>query len=216
MPNNPVHRSPVSAKHSFDDRSGRYRNNKTGKFVPQKTIARALDYQIKKSAASMQSVTRNLMDKKIGVAEWRGQMVKHIKTIHIAQYAAGQGGWGRMTQADYGRIGGILKKQYSYLNGFANDLQANPPDGRALVRAGLYASAANATYAASQKMERHEAGMSKERRVLDNGAENCTDCIEWAERGWVPIFSSPPIGSSKCKVNCRCTMEFSDEDDPPD
>lgn len=58
----------------------------------------------------------------------------------------------------------------------------------------------------------HRENMKKvamvERRVL-GAAEHCVDCIRYAEMGWQPIGTLPPIGQqSACMVNCKCHFEY--------
>jgi hypothetical protein len=44
-------------------------------------------------------------------------------------------------------------------------------------------------------------------------AEHCIPCVEWADKGWMPISEMPPIGAFKfedggCYYNCRCWIEY--------
>lgn len=207
-------RSSLTPAYSFDNKSGRYRDNANGRFLSSRNVVSALETQIDASRSAMAQVTESLRNNRISLSDWRSEMVNHIKTIHVAQYAAGQGGWAQMTASDYGRIGNVLKEQYRYLNGFTHDLQEQMfskggIDRRADARAGLYAEAGHATFEASRRLERFEAGMGYERRVLGS-AEHCSDCVEYADRGWQPLHTLPAIGDSQCHSNCRCTFEYAE------
>lgn len=46
-----------------------------------------------------------------------------------------------------------------------------------------------------------------ERLVLGE-AEHCRECLEDAEKGFVPIGMLRPIGSRLCRTNCYCHMEY--------
>lgn len=131
------------------------------------------------------------------------------KSSHIASYAAGKGGVKQLTQADYGRLGSTLKKQYAYLDRFSADLTAGevPLDGRFLQRVMLYVKDARRSFFQADAQAHIDAGYSAERNHLAT-ADHCEGCVEATAMGWVPIGTLVPPGGRDCLGNCLCTIEY--------
>lgn len=213
MPN-PIRSNPLSPQFRYDTRSGRYVDAGSGRFVKRAVVLNVVEGQIAKSRGAMEQLSRQLQAEQIDLVAWRVGMIQNIKTLHMAQYALGHGGWAKLTQADYGRMGSVLKRQYTFLNNFVTDMQAKYPsakalDGRFITRAGMYANAGRATYEKSRQMEAYGRGMRYEKRLLEPSAQHCAGCLKEAARGWQPIFTLASIGSVECKQGCKCTKIFS-------
>jgi hypothetical protein len=157
----------------------------------------------------------------ISLAEWQLAMEQEIKIIHTASAASARGGWAQMTQADWGWVGQRVRAQYAYLDRFTRQIAGGQQrlDGRALMRARMYAQAARATF---QEMRRRYARIYKdgvtEERVLKPNAEHCEGgdnrpgCVELAALGRQPIGTLPPIGAAQCLTFCLCTFRIYDAD----
>ena len=63
-----------------------------------------------------------LADDLVDVRLWQTSMRSEIKQAYIDQYLAGKGGIERMTQADWGSIGGMTAEQYRHLDKFADEV----------------------------------------------------------------------------------------------
>ena len=177
--------------------------------------------QISVSESNINLVTQKLQAGQINLAEWQLAMEREIKTIHVASSASARGGWAQMTQADWGWTGQRIREQYEYLRRFAGQIASGkqPLNGRALVRAEMYAQAGRSTF---QEMRRRYTRIYKngatEQRVLEPNAEHCEEtenrpgCVELAEMGRQPIGTLPPIGDATCLTFCRCFFRFFDAD----
>lgn len=205
-------RSRLAPQFSWDDASQRYRNRATGRFVPNATIRNALDGYLANGAAEAQRLTDALRQGFLSREEWTRGMMRNVKNNHLAATALANGGWGKLTPADYGRLGSRVKEQYRYLRRFAQEIETEQQalDGRAVVRARMYAGAARAAYQEERRRRHREQGKTQERRIR-TASESCADCIEYEQRGWAPIGTLPEIGRSKCLTNCKCYFEFRDE-----
>lgn len=203
---------PTLVQLDYNPRTGRYHNAHTKQFVKKQFVMDALQRQLDQSKEAVKQAGKELRAGTIDTTQWRDRMVDELRTSHTIQYVVGKGGWAGMNDADYGRIGSILKKQYKILNNFVSHMQetyASPQnlDGRFDVRAGMYVQTAGQTYDVARRIEQQEAGKREERRIL-HPAEHCEDCIEAAERDWQPIGTLPAIGDSACHSGCKCEFQY--------
>lgn len=198
-----------ASRYEYSKSLGKYRDTRTGRFVPQSRITSLLRRQTTVTQNLMRADSLRLAGGDMSVSEWRDAMREHLRVIHSAQAATAQGGFDRMTQAEWGRVGGKLRYQYERLENLAGEIESGkqPLDGRFTQRVEMYAQSGHATFAETQRAVERERGMTQERRVLGI-AEHCDDCIEYAARGWQLIGTLPRIGDSVCKTRCQCEFEY--------
>jgi hypothetical protein len=132
--------SRMDAEWSYDQRSGRYRDEK-GRFLSKASVGKLVDGRIDKLETQLKRFTRMLGDGSITLDQWQGSVREAIKAAHIQAATIGYGGRSEMGSAEYGRIGQRLRAEYTYLQGFVRDLL----DGRvsapmAVARIGLVCS----------------------------------------------------------------------------
>jgi len=189
-----------------------------GRFVSRQVVNAALEQTIEASQSEMNILASRLQGGTLSVEEWWRAMNEQIKTLHTAEAALARGGWAQMTPSDWGWTGSQIKKQYAYLDRFAEQVASGqqPLNGVFLRRVKLYAQAGRATYAEMQRRYmRIYKGAAEERRVLGE-AEHCQTigdlegCVELADKGWQPIGSLPALGETPCIVNCQCRFSFRD------
>jgi hypothetical protein len=133
----------------------RYRDVDTGRFISRTEI---LSYasQIASSTSAVSDAYANLVGQQtISPTDWLALFRQEIKDEHIRQYILGRGGRGSMTPADWGSIGGMLREQYSYLDGFADEIAAGTlSEAQISARSRMYINSAreafNRAYARSQ------------------------------------------------------------------
>ena len=162
------------------------------------------------SGTRMNTLTQQLVDQRMSLAEWQAGMMEQIKISHSAAAAASRGGWAQMSQADWGAVGRMIREQYGYLRNFAHQVASGEQllNGTALVRADLYAGAARGTFEEMRRRyERLMNGAEEEARVLGE-ADHCNDCLEFAALGWQPVGTLPAIGESVCITRCHCTFIY--------
>jgi len=199
----------MDAEWSYDRKVGRYRNEK-GQFLSKKAVGAIVDGRISKLEQQLKSFTEKLVNSSITLEQWQGSVREAIKIAHIQVATIGYGGKAEMGRSEYGRIGQRLRSEYTYLQGFARDLI----DGRisapmAMARIGLYAQSARGSYWQGTEMKEQQRGFSMMRRVLDDQAVHCQDCIGYAARGMVPIGSVPMPGvRCACGARCKCTVKY--------
>ena len=201
--------NPLTPQYLWNERAGQYTNRKTGRFVSRQVIRDQLDNVIDASSQVMRAVSQQLRDGDISLAEWQTQMMQQIKTTHLAGGAMQRGGWQQMTQADFGRVGQIVRREYDFLRIFAEQISSGEQklDGTLARRAGLYGQQGRPTYLAFWDSTAAQRGFDEERSVLQP-AEHCTECISEDAKGFQPIGQMIPIGSRICRSNDRCVKEF--------
>ena len=211
--------NPLSS-HNFgwDAASGRYYDLATHRFVSSGVVHRAIEEAILASQNSMAAVTQSLVSGSIGLPQWQLAMEAEIKLIHTASAALARGGWGQMTQSDWGWVGQRVKTQYQYLRNFANQIAdgSQSLNGKAVFRARMYAQASRNIYEEMRRrFMRLYKGAVSERRILDPVADHCEPgdrpgCVELAAKGVQPIGTLPEIGDAQCLTMCRCKFMFYD------
>lgn len=194
--------------YSFDDRIGRYRSGQTGRFVARDRILDLLDAQTTGAEQRMRALVTSAHGGELSPSVFAEQMRTELRRLHLQQSALGAGGFDRLTQRDYGRVGGILRGEYQHLEQFVRQIQAGEVTlPEALARANRYIGQARRQfYHAEADRRQPEGGMVLiEKRVLDPGARHCRDCPGYADRGWEIAGSLPVPGEAcECGGHCRC------------
>lgn len=199
-----------NSAYTFDERSGRYRSVATGRYVSGREIRAALDSVIDAAAAEMRTVARQLQAGEIGLQEWQLIMERNVKSLHINSTALARGGYAQLSQSDYGRIGGYLKREYRYLANFAEQIASGKQrlDGRFLQRVNQYVESARGTYEQEKIREATKRG-AVELRTVRHAADSCDGCLYQESLGWIAIDDSRfvEVGRRTCRRNCKCSVE---------
>lgn len=194
--------------YTWDPETGRYRDTRTGRFVPDAQIRIAIDRAIIKANGQMTSLARQLRKGDITLEEWSEAMRTEIKAQQLAAAMVARGGAAQMTQADFGRVGGQIASQYRYLNNFQSQIAGGLPlDGRFMNRVTLYSEGARTTFEATKRDVEEDAGSEEESNELGS-ADHCNECIALTLIGWVPIGTMPPPGRRECGNKCKCRMKY--------
>lgn len=196
--------------------AGGYRDKRTGRVISQTAARGHLDNYVTSSQSTPTRLYDLLKDGRISIADWHAQMRAHVKDVNLNAAYSAVGGRAQMTQSAYGRVGQIIREQYSFLDNFAAQMASGeiPIDGRVRARSNMYTDKAVSTHEAFVKQRMIFAGFDENRSRLDPAAHHCTgagSCKEQAARGWVKIDSPDPlipIGRRVCLTRDRCTMEY--------
>lgn len=130
-------------------------------------------------------ITQLMVDGDVTVQQWVGDMRDLLKNTYRAMYELAIGGRENMTQADYGRLGGILQEQYRYLDNFAADLAAGKLSPlQAQYRARMYIESATQAF----------------ERALAAGYG-------------IALPQYPGDGGTQCLANCRCHWDIHERED---
>lgn len=174
----------------FSRGAKRYRDVRTGRFLTNATITTLRNGLASSREGTIRGLAQMLGRGDLSIQRWELEMREAIKLTHGAEYVFGRGGFRQMTQADWGRVGSIVKDQYSYLNGFSRDI-AN----------GRYTNAeGNLSVAAVEA-----------RAVMYAGAGVYSFSVgrEVAFPG-LQLPCHPGDGGTPCLANCRCSWRLAE------
>jgi hypothetical protein len=190
--------------------TGRYRDLRTGRFLPPATVRRELDAYLANSGDAVKALAEQLRGGQINLADWQTAMRQQIKMTQLNAQAAAVGGYNNMTPADYGRVGQRVRQQYGFLQEFARQIETGEQrlDGTLARRAELYIKTGRATYYDGVSPAAVEAGATHIRSRL-NPADHCEECV-FFDGKWFALGSElwVPTGLRECRGNCRCSEEY--------
>lgn len=201
--------TPALSQYGYNPKSRRYINLKTGRFVPANDVRSAVDAVIEVEVVKAQTIGQQLIDGKITLADWQGQMTSNLKTLHVAMGVVANGGFQNTSSADFGFIGSLIKKQYSFLRDFAKQIETGKQllNGSLLARSALYVQAGRETYENVVGRAAGNGGATQEKSILGI-ADHCEQCVSEAAKGWVEIGTLIPVGQRLCKSNCHCSLQY--------
>lgn len=196
---------------TWDRSASRYRSSATGRYVARSNIVDLLGTHISGGENRIQALTSAFYAGSLAPATYAEQMRTQLRRLHLQNAALGAGGWDRLGQADYGRIGQRLRDDYGRINRLIIDVQ----DGKislaqALNRANGYVGNSRIAFWETERTVQSTPEPGKviiERRLL-RAHKNCRDCLNYAAAGWQPIGVLPvPAVACACGTNCKCRME---------
>jgi hypothetical protein len=196
---------------------GRYRtidaDGKLGKLVARDDITGLVRDLSNKSAERFGQLAQDAVNGLITPADFQAVMQEELRNLYNASSALGAGGWDRLGSVEWGRNGQILRGEYQYLAGFAQDIaDGKLTEAQAIARASLYSGKAYSRFWAEDKIVQQEGGKQFE-TWMDTGLPGeCEDCANLAGQGTVPIGTLgtvPGAGETACGGHCRCEIEYS-------
>ena len=215
MPNVPnIQPDPLLPEYRWNAAAGRYIAT-SGRFVPQQTIRLELDKVMDNITEQMVSLSQQFRAGTIDGRSFQVESMRLIKQTHLAAGAMEKGGWANMTQADFGRVGQIVRQEYAYFNNLISQIENGTQrlDGTLDNRIRLYGQAGRGTYHKFEREDRVVQGYDQVKRVR-NARDSCRasktrpGCVEEAARGFVLLAELVMIGQTTCLSNCRCDLVY--------
>lgn len=204
-----------AASFAWNEAAGRYVDGR-GRFVSRADVRRSLDVAVQGLKAELAATGEAFRAGALTLDAWLVETRELVKDVNLFSAALARGGWGQMTQADYGRVGRAVRDQYTYLDRFAADVAAGYPlDGRFVARLKLYGTSGRVLMHEIEGDEAADRGAVEEENILGPTERHCTGtngCIAQTARGRVPIGELTPIGSRNCLGNCLCRIGYFDAD----
>jgi hypothetical protein len=114
-----------------------------------------------------------------------------------------------MRPVDYGRAGQIIREQYGYLKGFANDIASGKQrlDGTLGVRAKLYTQAGRNSYYRSKAA--NMSGKVTHQMSVRSARDSCRQCLDLDRKVFrIDDASFPLPGRRVCNHNCQCHLAY--------
>lgn len=167
----------ASDRFTYNPQTHRYRDTSTGRFVSEATVRQQLaQYEGARKEIGTQLASQ--LSSGGTAKEWLLQMRQELKLTYTAEYMLGRGGRSAMTAADWGKLGSMLRTQYTFLDAFAREVAAgNLSEARIAARARMYFDSATQAYERART----------------------------SARGMPDLPAYPGDGSTECKSNCKCS-----------
>lgn len=183
---------PDAEDWEFSRGARRYRDLRTGRFLPNRTIIELRNGLAENRAEAISNLADTLVDGGMSVQRWELEMREAVKLAHVTEYTFGRGGRRAMSSEDWGRLGQQIREQYVYLHNFAQDVQAGRytnADGDtslAAVRARAALYGESAVYAHSRGQEAAAEGLALPCHPGDGG----TPCLARCKCRWTIVETS--------------------------
>ena len=194
--------------YTYEKGIGRYRSEKTGRFVARSKITELLEQNVDAADSKLQNLAEALHEGKIDPSTFVYQAKTELKRAHLQNRAIGAGGWDNLDSSDFGAVGGRLNASYRKIIGTAEDIR----DGKislaqSKARMHSYMGDARRHYYDAEKTRRKpEPGtLIIYRRIAAMDAATCADCMNYYAMGWQLSLPSPGE-ACVCNGNCRCTV----------
>ena len=209
--------SPTRTAYTYDAVSHRYRDSRTGQYVSWEVVQNRLYTALDRYEREARAASLALRERTVSLAQYESAMMRLIKNTHLTSAALAKGGWHKMAQSDYGRVGREVRTQYDFLRSRIAAIVsgAQALDGTLDVRSGQYVQAGKQTMSMILRLEMRLRGFDEHRRVLDRQADHCRTgsrpgCVEQAALSWQKIDRGVlvPIAAAQCLGGCKCTEQF--------
>lgn len=187
---------------SYRAPDGTFRNGK-------QAIAAADQYLANKQLKTADGLFELLRSGQLSVRDAQLVGEREIAKAHLAMAMAAKGGRAQMTQADFGRVGGIVSGELVHWRDRCKELgNGQPLDGRVKQSFRAFIDKSRVTYIRVQQLEMQKRGIDEQRNVLEDRAHACSECPEITALGWQPVGSFSNPGERECRGNCRCFLQF--------
>lgn len=192
----------------FREKTQRYHytsGSRKNEFVKQAKIRELIEDWKKGQQDQAEALADQYLKDEITLRQFQEKLAKQSKNYHVTQAKIGKP---NLDQSDYGKIGAKLKKEYSYLSNFVDDIDnKNLSDAQIKSRAKQYfMSNESFENAQTQSHKNNDFKWEKWQRTLQ---DSCAGCIMQGGRGWVRLDTLPRIGSQNCLIRCKCYKEYS-------
>lgn len=204
----------------WDISANRYRDDITGQFISHLHVLNLIDQSMLTATYVADSLAGFVASGTLSALDWKVAFQAEIKGEYIRQYLAGIGGRKMMTPADWGSVGGMLKEQFQWLDGFYNDIVSGKlTEGQIRARMAMYINSGREAYERAHGRSATKWGADEVAWILNPAAETCPTCEERALLGWMPMNedgsfpsmdgpSYPGDGSTICLTNCKCGLAY--------
>lgn len=195
----------------------RYQNDED--VLPYEDTDELVDESLDDSILIVAGLALLLVAGTLTVQGWQNKMIRAIKINYVQLAILAGYGRGQMSRADWGTIGGIIRKQYRYLRDFAKEVAAGHlTEGQITMRGRMYINSARSAYWRIRDKREKARGMTEELWTAIGDANTCEACSDAGLMGWQPIgtFGQPGSGTvlidppTQCSglTNCRCTKSY--------
>jgi hypothetical protein len=190
--------------YKFNKKAGRYQYP-NGRFVPGYVVDNAIKAVINTARNELGEACDNYKAGRLNLQELQAKAETVIKEVNLGSAVLAKGGWAQMSPGDYLKAARAIKEQYKYFRKYVKQLEKGANLNKRRVM--MYANSGRSHFYDVELDLMISRGYDQERSIL-GVAEHCSDCIEEAGKGWVPIGTLKRIGRRKCLSNDQCRMVY--------
>lgn len=199
----------------FNKKLNRYQST-GGRIISFAEATEKVDEWIDDTSSIVEQLSQLLAEKRLSIQDWRSRMIDAIKGSYIEQAILAGGGREQMTSADWGVVGNALRRQYEFLEGFANEIAAGHlTQGQIAMRSKMYINSSRQVY---WRIRDRREKADEELWITEGDDRVCSPCTRAGAMGWQPtgIFGWPGSGvvfrdtGEMCEglTSCRCRKEY--------
>ena len=193
----------------FDPRLRRYVDDR-GKVLTPRQVRKEVEDYVEEEEGKAEAEAEKMVAGLITAGAFFMFMTQKIEAWHKVAGAIAYGGRSQMDAERWARIERIIESELAYLEGFKQEVAvATELTAEVVNRAGMYPNAAYSTYENQVREREKDAGVISGRRICEEDAASCDECVAAATTEYMPLDELSDIGSLQCLNNCRCTIEFS-------
>lgn len=204
-------RTRTDPRYVYDVRLLQYRDTQTGRIVKQSTVEQVVEDRITDGFETLKDYAAAIIDGNAGsVADFETAFLTELRNSHAQCLMVGKGGRANVTQADWGRLGSVLRSEYGFARGLIDDIVSGRVSRAQMeARLDMYANKVYHSFWNGKTSQARESGFDQERRVL-RPAEHCDPCVDYAAMGWQPIgtMPDPADGSTPCGSRDKCGKQY--------
>jgi hypothetical protein len=196
-------------KVEFRDNAYYYKSNKQK--VNDKSISKIIKQEVERVAKKQEKIAFQLIVGRIDFETWQKKSLQIIKTSHVNMMRLGRGGAKNTFANHYLEVGNDLRKvHYPAHKQFAKAIKDAQLTAKQIVnRARQYGFAIKTSYEKGKLSVEKFKGVKQARRLLGSCKNHCSDCIGYAEKGWVNLSDLILPGvACQCGQKCCCFVEY--------
>jgi len=198
----------------WDSKAQRYRWKDTRRFVSQQAVNSLVRGRIEAGKQDLTTLANMLVTQKLDLKAWQKASAVTLRDLYVQQFWIGRGGLKAAQSEDYLAVARMLRGEYRYLKGFAQDiLDGKVTEAQFKARIKMYSDKSRVAYEYGRQLSHIGNGANQMRRRLGI-AEHCPDCLRYEAMGWVAIGAVPlPTENCECRANCKCSVLYRDLSD---
>lgn len=192
-------------KYRYDIRVGQYRSGTSGRFVSPSEIAIVVAESVDRLGDTLSGYADALINDRLSVANFQLSVASELKNSFIQLSLLASGG-GKIDKAVEDGLGEQLDRLDRFGQAIARG-ELSVPQIRARSRA--YVNSARVLFFQVEALSKSRSGVKSARRILDNQAKHCGDCIRLAGLGYQSLELLVLPGTfCECNVGCKCSVVY--------
>jgi hypothetical protein len=196
-------------KIEFRENSYYYKSNK--RQLNDCDLGKLVRQEVERAVKKQEKIAIQLVVGKIDFETWQKKSIQLVKTTHVNMMRLGRGGARNTFGIHYLEVGNDLRKvHYPAHKKFSQDIKKGKLTAKQIVnRARQYGFAIKSTYERGRLSIEIFKKVKEARRLLGNCKNHCSDCVEYASRGWVNLSDLILPGMAcQCRQKCCCFVEY--------